>query len=81
MSKILQQLKEEKPYWLYDGMSLLSAIITIVTAAMAGMKAIIVVNELEDGTYIVSYNKVLAFLCAAIFLLLIVCVTKVLRKR
>lgn len=77
MIKILQQIKEEKPYWLYDGLSLLSAIVTIVTAVVAIIKATIVVNRLEDGTYIVSYNKVLAFICVIICLLLIVCVIKI----
>lgn len=77
MNKVLKQIREEKPYWLYDGLSLLSAVVTIVTAIIAGIKATIEVNKLDEGTYIVSYNKILAFFCVVSFLLLIVCVVKI----
>lgn len=76
MEKVLQRIKEEKPYWLYDGLSLLSAVVTIVTAIIAVVKAIIVITQLEDGTYTVSCNKVLIFLCIIFFCLFLVCAIK-----
>lgn len=76
MDKILKKIVEDKPYWLYDVLSLLSAIITIVTAILTVTKAIIEVNALEDGTYNVSYNKLLAFLCVTAILLCSFCRSK-----
>ncbi len=53
-NKTLQQIKEERSYWLYDGLSLLSAIVTIVTAIVAMIKAFIEVNKFEEDNYILS---------------------------
>lgn len=79
MNKILKTIIEDKPYWLYDGLSLLSAIITIITAIIAGAKAILVVSKMQDGTYIVSYNRLLAFFCILTILFCIVCIVKILK--
>lgn len=79
MRKKLQEIKDEKPYWLYDGLSLLSAIVTIITAIIAIIKATIDTYKLEDGTYIVSYNKMLVCISIVICFLLIVCVCKVMK--
>lgn len=67
------------PYWLYDFLSVVSAILTIATAIIAGFKAVVTVQELEDGKYIVSYNKLLLALVIVITMCFIVCLIKILK--
>lgn len=67
------------PYWVYDLLSVLSAIITIVTAIVAIFKAIVSIKELEDGTYVVSFNNLLLWFSIIILLCFSVCLVKVLK--
>ena len=67
------------PYWLYDFLSVISAILTIVTAIIAAFKAVVTVRKMEDGTYVVSYDTLLLFLVIVITLCFIVCLIKVLK--
>lgn len=65
------------PYWIYDTLSVVSGIVTIITAIIASIKAILVIKELEDHTYVISCDKILIFICVLLFLITIVCVIKV----
>lgn len=65
------------PYWVYDTLSIVSAIVTIVTAIVAFFNAIVTVETLKDGTYVVSYNKILAFICVLLVLFVVICVIKI----
>lgn len=73
----MKEKLKNMPYWVYDLLSLLSAIITIITAVVALMKAIVVVNVLENGTYIVDCNEALLIICIMLFFMSIVCTIKV----
>lgn len=64
------------PYWIYDILSLISAIITILTAGCAMFKAVVVVTKLEGGIYEVDVNPLLVFLCILMALLAIICFVK-----
>lgn len=55
------------PYWVYDFLSLLSAIITIISAVFAFIKGVVAINRMEEGTYSVSWNPVLLCLCGTLF--------------
>lgn len=73
----MKELLKDRPYWIYDLLSLISAIITIITAVIAVIKAVVRVKQLEDGTYTVSFNKMLAFLCFVFALFILVCILKI----
>lgn len=75
----MKEKLKNMPYWLYDLLSLVSAIITIVTAVVAFTKAVIVVNTLEDGKYVVDCNKMLSIICILLVFMSIVCIVKVLK--
>lgn len=66
------------PYWVYDTLSVVSAIITILTGIFCVFNAAIDVNEIE-GEYIVSFDKLLLCLCILLFFILFVVIIK-LRK-
>lgn len=79
MNRILQRIKEERPYWWYDGISLLSAIITIVAAVVGVIKGRLEINKLENGSYDISCNMMLFFACIVLGALLIVCTSRMLK--
>lgn len=68
---MMEKLKN-MPYWVYDILSLISAIITIFTAIFALCKMVVAIDNLEDGTYNVSLNPILMWLCIIFLLCLVV---------
>ena len=46
------------PYGVYDGLSVLSSLISIVTAIFAGVKAVISIKKI-DGHYEIDFNELL----------------------
>lgn len=65
------------PYWVFDLLSLISAILTIVTAIVAGFRAVISIQEVEEGIYNISVNKILVYICILFGLCIIVCGIKI----
>ena len=60
------------PYWVYDLLSLISAVVTIATAIFAIFKGVVSVIKLDNGTYTISFNPILVWVCSILFCCLIV---------
>ena len=67
------------PYWLYDILSIVSAILTIITSFIACFKAGVEIKKLEDNTYNILFDKILLYLLILILLCFCVCIIKVLK--
>lgn len=64
------------PYGVYDGLSVISAIVTIITAIVGILKLSIAVNETK-GRYSIDANGLFVFLSVILFALLIVLIIKI----
>lgn len=59
----LKEKLENIPYGLYNGLSVVSSVISIISAVIACWKAVLTVKEI-DGQYIVDFNAMLGWGCA-----------------
>lgn len=57
----MKRLISNIPYWVYDGLSVISSIITIATACVCIKNAVVDIRKI-DGGYVVSFNKIFLFL-------------------
>ena len=74
MDKIKEKL-DNIPYGVYDGLSIISSVITLITAAWCVVKAVVTIQEV-DGQFVINLNTLLLFLCILVVMFSIVAIVK-----
>lgn len=73
--KTIKEKMENIPYGVYDGLSIISSVITLITAAWCIVKAVVTIKEV-DGQFVVDFNTFLLLLCFLVVMFSIVVTVK-----
>ncbi len=71
----LKQKMENIPYGVYDGLSVISSVITLITSVWCIVKAVITIKKV-DGQFIINLNMLLLLMCFLVLMFSIVVTVK-----
>ena len=74
MEKLKAKL-DNIPYGVYDGLSIISSVITLITAVWCVVKAVVTIQEV-DGQFVIDLNTLLLLLCILVIMFSIVTIVK-----